>query len=143
MSRSSAQAAYWLVTGALFGVGCITILSIGLLLVALGVAMLTAGLIRKYGGGWAALAGFGGAPAAILLWDVTSAPWACQPVDGAAPTQPNVNYYSCVDTFAGHVTTYHVLAFGFGLVALLGLAWPLGRRLWRRLRFDGPAGQRR
>ena len=135
MSRSSGWAVYWLVTGALFGVGCIAILSIGLLLLALGVVLLSVGLVRQYGRGWwAALVGSGGAPAAILLWDVTSAPWACEPASGATTAQANVNYYSCVDTFAGHVTTYHVLAAGFAFVAFLGLAWPLARWLWRVVR---------
>jgi hypothetical protein len=55
---------------------------------------------------------------------VTSAPWACQPRNRELAL-PNVNYYSCVDTFAGQLTTCHVLAFGFGLIALAGLAWPL------------------
>ncbi|GAC1452331.1 MAG: hypothetical protein PVSMB4_12690 [Ktedonobacterales bacterium] len=43
-------------------------------------------------------------------------------------SQPDVNYYSCVDTFAGPLTSYHVMALGFGIIALLGLAWPLLRR---------------
>jgi hypothetical protein len=78
-----------------------------------------------------ALVGFGGLLALILLWDVTSAPWACQPHNGELPL-PNVNYYTCVDTIAGTLTTYHVLAFGFGLIALAGLAWPLLYHIWRR-----------
>lgn len=78
------------------------------------------------------MVGFGGVPALILLWDVTSAPWACQPNGGGTSSLPNVNYYTCVDTVVGRLTTYHVLAFGFGAIALLGLAWPLLRRLWRQ-----------
>ncbi|HZC77751.1 MAG TPA: hypothetical protein VE258_08380, partial [Ktedonobacterales bacterium] len=63
-----------------------------------------------------------------------SAPWACQPRNGELPL-PNVhNYYSCVDTFAGRLTTYHVLASGFGLIALAGLVWPLLSRVWRQSR---------
>jgi hypothetical protein len=69
-------------------------------------------------------------PAFIIVWDVTSAPWAC-----ASPTRgalPNVNYFTCVDTFVGTVTTYHVMAFGFGVIALIGLAWPLLHQLLDR-----------
>ena len=63
--------------------------------------------------------------------DVTRAPWACLPDNGEL-SLPNVNYFLCVDTFAGQLTTYHVMAFGFGLIALAGLAWPLLSRVWRQ-----------
>jgi hypothetical protein len=36
-----------------------------------------------------------------------------------------VRYCSCVDTFLGPMTTYLPMAFGFGVIALVGLAWPL------------------
>jgi hypothetical protein len=123
---------YWLLTGALIGFGFIASLSIGFPFLILGLILLTVGAIRLGGARlWAGLVGFGGLPALILLWDVTSAPWACQPHNGELPL-PNVNYYTCVDTFAGMLTTYHVLACGFGLIALAGLAWPLLYRIWRR-----------
>jgi hypothetical protein len=69
---------YWLLTGALLGVGFIAILSIGSLFVLLGVLLLVFGALRVGQRGiWAAFVGFGALPAGILIWDVTSAPWAC------------------------------------------------------------------
>ncbi len=125
---------YWLFTGAVIGFGVISILSIGILFLVLGFGLLVFGLIRGWFGGlWAALVGFGGLPALILVWDVTSAPWACIS-NVAVLSIPHVNYYTCVDTFFGRVTTYHVLAIGFGIIALLGLAWPLLSRRGRRPR---------
>lgn len=44
------------------------------------------------------------------------------------------NYYNCVQTPVGILTTYHVLAFWFGVIALLVLAWPLLALLVRRVR---------
>jgi len=122
---------YWLLTGALLGVGVISILSIGSLFVLLGVLLVVLGALRIGARGiWAASVGIGAATACILIWDVVSAPWACEGGDAV----PNVNYYSCVDTPFGPLTTYHVMAFLFGLIALLGLAWPLAQRLWMRSR---------
>lgn len=127
---STRRPLYWLLTGALIGFGVIAILSIGLPFIVLGLILLGVGFIRLGGAGlWAALVGFGGVPALILLWDVTSMPWACEPQSGVS-TQTGVNYFTCVDTFLGPLTTYYVMAFGFGIIALLGLAWPLLRRLW-------------
>jgi hypothetical protein len=103
---------YWLLTGALIGFGVIAILSLGFPFLLLGLL----------------LVGFGGLPPVILVWDVTSAPWACASGDAL----PNVKYYSCVDTVFGTLTTFHVLAFGFGVIALVGLAWPLLSRLLMR-----------
>ncbi len=121
--------AYWLLTGALLGVGFIAILSIGSLFVLLGVVLVVLGALRVGPRGiWAALVGFGAAPAGILIWDVVSAPRACQGGEGL----PNVNCFSCVDTPFGMLTTYHVLALIFGLIALAGLVWPLVRMVWTR-----------
>lgn len=87
---------------------------------------------------WAAIVGFGVAPAALLLWDVTSQPWACEPANhtvvspivppGTSYTSPN--YYTCVNTFAGPLTTYHVLAAIFGAIAIVGLLWGLLALVW-------------
>jgi hypothetical protein len=122
---------YWLLTGALLGVGFIAVLSIGSLFVLLGVLLVVLGALRVGARGiWAALVGFGAAPAGILIEDVVSAPWACQGGEGL----PNVNHFSCVDTPFGMLTTYHVLALIFGLVALFGLMWPLAQRLRTRSR---------
>jgi hypothetical protein len=120
---------YWLLTGALIGFGCIAILSNGTLFLALGMILIAIGAWRVGPRGiWASLVGFGAAPAGILIWDVVSAPWACQGGEGL----PNVNYFSCVDTPFGMLTTYHVLALIFGLIAVVGLVWPLAQWLWTR-----------
>jgi hypothetical protein len=122
---------YWLLTGALIGFGVIAILSIGFPFLLLGLILIAVGANRLGGAGlWALLVGFGGLPAAILMWDITSAPWACASPIGSA--LPNVNYYTCVDTPFGLLTSYHVMAFGFGVIALAGLAWPLLHQRWVR-----------
>ena len=100
--------------------------------------------VRKANGKAAeAIIGFGLAPAALLLWDVTSQPWACEPanhtvvspiVHGGSYTSPN--YFSCVNTFAGPLTTYHVMAAIFGAIALVGVIWGLVM-LWRGGRHAG------
>jgi hypothetical protein len=130
-SRPVWRVIYWLLTGALLGFGFIAILSIGSLFVLLGVLLVVLGALRVGPRGiWAALIGFGALPAGILIWDVTSTLWACEGGDAL----PNVNYFSCVDTPFGALTTYHVLAFFFGMIAVLGLSWPLAQKLWVRLR---------
>lgn len=69
------RAGYWFMTGTLIGFGGIGILSIGLPFIVLGIVLVTVGLIRVRGQEWwAALVGFGGVPALILVWDVTSRP---------------------------------------------------------------------
>lgn len=138
---------YWLFVGALFGIGFIGILSIGIFLLLPAIALLIFGAIRFGGRGlWAGPVGFGAAPAALLLWDVTSQPWACQPADGVTSspiihggTATSPNYFSCVSTPIGPLTSYHVLAAGFGAIALVGLLWGLATLLWQpaRTRGDG------
>ncbi len=123
---------YWLLTGALIGFGCIAILSIGFPFLVLGLILLPVGAVRLGGRGlWAALVDLGGLPALILIRDLTRMPWACLPGNGELPL-PNVGYFICVDTFAGQLTTYDVLAFGFGVIAVAGLAWPLLSRIRRQ-----------
>ncbi|HEX8032838.1 MAG TPA: hypothetical protein VF510_03280 [Ktedonobacterales bacterium] len=115
------QAGYWFMTGALIGFGGIAILSIGFPFIVLGIVLVTVGLIRVRGQEWwAALVGFGGVPALILVWDVTSKPWNCMSAFGGG-SLPGVNYYTCVDTPVGPLTSYHIMAIGFGAIALLGL----------------------
>jgi hypothetical protein len=122
---------YWLLTGALIGFGCIAILSIGAPFLLLGVILVVIGALRVGPRGiWAALVGFGAIPAGILIWDVTSAPWGCQ--GPGISSLPNVNYFSCVDTPFGPLTTYHVLALIFGLIALFGLVLALAQSIWTR-----------
>lgn len=133
---STGRIFYWLLVGALFGLGVIAILSIGVFLLAAGLALLIFGAIRFGARGlWAGLVGFGAAPALLLLWDVTSQPWACNPGGPGlsdATTQTGVNYYTCVNTPVGVLTAYHVMAAGFGAIALVGLLLGLAALLWRR-----------
>lgn len=135
---------YWLFVGALLGFGFIAILSIGSIFVLAGLGLLIFGAIRFGGSGlWAALFGFGAAPAALLIWDVTAKPWACDlggPGQSGVSAQPGVNYYTCVDTFVGPLTTYHVMAAGFGALALLGLLIGMVLLLRQRRRFGGGRG---
>lgn len=141
---------YWFIVGACFGVGVIGILSIGIFFLAAGLALLIFGAIR-FGAGrlWAAIVGFGVAPAAILVWDVTSQPWACEPANhtivssgvvppGGSYTSPN--YFSCVNTFAGPLTTYHVMAAIFGAIALVGIIWGLAALWWGATHHTNGAG---
>lgn len=129
---SGGRTLYWLLTGACIGFGIIAILSIGIFFLAAGLILLVVGASRFRGRGlWAALVGFGGAPALLLLWDVVSGPWGCI-TPGGGDSQPGVSYYNCVQTPIGQLTSYHVMAFGFGVIALAGLTWPLLRRLVTR-----------
>lgn len=141
---------YWLVVGALFGLGVISILSIGVILLALGIVLLIFGALRLGGRGlWAGVVGFGLAPALLLVWDVTSWPRACisnhpiySPVipagSPAGTTYRSPNYFQCVQTPAGTYTSYHVLAAIFGVIALLGLL--LGVALYLRGRHHRDGG---
>ncbi|MDE3229405.1 MAG: hypothetical protein KGO05_05960 [Chloroflexota bacterium] len=140
---TTAKTFYWLLVGALFGFGFIAILSIGIIFIVAGLALLIFGAIRLGGKGlWAGVVGFGLAPAAVLIWDVTSKPWACIPASGtitspvippgAPATYTSPTYYTCVNTFAGPLTTYHVLAAIFLAITLVGLLIGLG--VWLRSR---------
>lgn len=129
---SSGRVLYWLVTGAFLGFGLIAILSIGVVFLLVGLILLVVGAIRLGGRGlWAAAVGFGVVPAAILIWDVVSAPWGCI-TPGGATSRTGVNYFNCVQTPVGQLTSYHVMAAGFVVIALAGLAWAVLMRLFRR-----------
>ena len=132
---STGRALYWLLTGAVIGFGIIAILSIGLPFLILGALLAVFGAvrlgIREF---WVGVVSAGLVPAGILLWDVTTGPWGCIPANGGATSQTGVSYYNCVNTPVGTLTTYHVLAFWFGVVALLGFAWPLLVLVVRRVR---------
>lgn len=146
---STAKTLYWLLVGALLGFGFIAILSIGIIFIVAGLALLIFGAIRLGGRElWAGLVGFGLAPAALLIWDVTSQPWACMPANhtvtspvippGGPATYTSPNYYDCVNTFAGPLTTYHVMAAIFLGIALVGLLIGLGVGLAGRRRGPRP-----
>ena len=119
----------WALVGALFGVGFIALLSIGWALIVAGVIL--AAIITWLGRGrgmWAVLVGFGLAPAAILLFDVVTAPPPC-------PTQPIIvtgGNYTCGYT----PPSYIYMAIGFLAIALLGALFPLMPRIKRARRSD-------
>src|SRR6266446_3236840 len=92
---------YWLITGALLGIGLISILSIGL-------------RVRNL---WALLVGFGGLPALVLILDIITAPPRCTGQPLMVP--PGGGSASC-----GFIpTSYYVFAVVFGLITLAGFAW--------------------
>ncbi len=114
----------WALTGALAGVGLIAILSLGWALILLGAILAGATVWISRGHGlWALLVGFGLAPAAILLFDIATAPPPC-------PTQPVIvtgGSYTCGYT----PPSYTYLAAGFLAVAVIGALVPLRRRIMR------------
>ncbi len=119
---------YWMVAGALIGFGLISILSIGLPFLLIGLGMVTYGIVRfRARGFWAALIGFGTLPAFILIVDIITASPPCngQPLI----LLPNASSVSCRSI----PTSYYILAVFFGAIALLGMAWTLLRRLRSRI----------
>ena len=118
---------YWMVAGALIGFGVIGILSIGLPFLLIGLGMVIYGVIRfKARGFWAALIGFGTLPALILIGDIITAPQACTGQTLTLP--PNTSSVSC-----GYIPdSYYIMAVIFGAIALVGMVWPLLRRLHSR-----------
>lgn len=141
---------YWLVVGALFGLGVVSILSIGVIFLALGIVLLIVGAVRLGGKGlWAGIVGFGLAPALLLVWDVTSWPWACMsnhPIHSpvipagspAGTTYRSPNYFQCVKTPVGTYTSYHVLAAIAIAIALVGVL--IGLVVYLRGRSRGDHG---
>lgn len=118
---------YWMVAGALTGFGVIGIFSIGLPFLLIGLGMVIYGVARfKARGFWAALIGFGTLPALILIGDIITAPPPCTGQVLTLP--PNTSSVSC-----GYIPdSYYIMAGIFGAIALVGMIWPLLRRLRTR-----------
>lgn len=117
---------YWIITGGLIGFGVIGILSIGLPFLLLGLILLIAGLVFWHAQGfWLLLIGLGVLPAAILVFDIVTAPPPCQA--GPIRLPAGVHSYEC----SGPLDGYYVLAAVFGATALMGIAWPLFRWLFQ------------
>lgn len=108
----------WALVGALFGVGFIAILSIGWPLILLGVILAAvAAWIGRGRGLWAALIGFGLAPAAILIFDIVTAPPPCP----STPVIVTGGSFTC-----GEIPpSYAYLAAAFLAIALIGALIPL------------------
>ena len=126
MATNASARLLWGFVGALLGVGLIAILSIGWALLLAGALLgASAAWLTRGRGLWAALIGFGLFPAAILFFDILSAPPPC-------PTQPVVvtsGSYTCGET----PSSYLILALIFLAIAVVGALLPLGPRLARRL----------
>lgn len=99
------RALYWFIAGTCIGFGVLAILSIGLVFLVAGVAMVLFGVFRL---GmrelWAGPVGVGLLPLLILMGDLASP----QPIQPASTAQ-----------------TYTLLAGIFGAIALVGLLWGL------------------
>lgn len=112
------QILYWLIGGVLMGFGIIGILSIGFPFLLLGIGLVAFGIARFWIRDlWAAVMGFGAAPALILWHAIVTAPPPCPPgglvVHGGTA--------SC-----GYMPpSYTEMAIFFGAVALAGALWPL------------------
>ncbi|HEV2238627.1 MAG TPA: hypothetical protein VGR57_18360 [Ktedonobacterales bacterium] len=126
---------YWLLTGALIGVGVISDPAIGTYLLVFGVTLAVAGAVGLMSrGGAAACTGLivlGGLPAALLEWIFGRSPWACAPPPRAGYL-PNIEYAQCTDTIFGALPVYDLWVAGFGIIAVAGvagLAWSLLGRL--------------
>lgn len=132
MATGVSASVLWAFVGALLGVGFIALLSIGWTLLLAGVVLAaSAAWLTRGRGLWAALVAFGLFPAAILFFDIVSAPPPC-------PTQP-VNVTSGSYTCGSAPTSYLYLALVFSAIAVIGALLPLALRVWRGLRSDrGP-----
>lgn len=112
---------YWGLIGALLGFGLLSINSVGLPFVLVGLALsILAGLRLKSGGLWAALIGFGVVPVAGYLYTILTTPATC-----AANQHSHCGQLS---------STYYVAPLIFGAIALIGVVWAvIKRRILRRL----------
>ncbi len=113
----------WAVVGALFSIGFIAILSVGAAMILFGaIAAAALAWINRGRGMWAALIGFGLAPAATLFIDIATSRPLC-------PAQP-LSSYTC-----GYISlSYTSMAIGFVTIALIGVLIPLTPRVMRALR---------
>lgn len=128
----AAQLFYWLLAGALTGLGMIAILSIGFPFLLVGCALMIYGIILfRFKGFWAFLVGFGALPALLLAAQLVGSPMSTCTV-----TSTGLSYQSPPDTTSSgcYPPSYYTLAIFFGCTALLGGVWPLLRVLLRRLR---------
>lgn len=126
----TAHPVYWAITGTLIGLGLISFdiyfilypcLFVGLVLIIYG------GIRMGFGGFWAALIGLGTLPALILVLDIVTAAPPCPP--GGLSLPPNsTSQVSCSII----PSSYYLFAVIFGVIALIGGAWPLFRRLRSR-----------
>jgi hypothetical protein len=116
----------WFTCGALVGLGLATIFSVGLLLIVLGVVFLVYET-RKAGVKdlWAAVVGFGVAPASLMLSSYLTSNLCPPGPNGLSITVGPGESFSCTGFPDGYL--YFVAT--FGAVALTGLGWGLYRRL--------------
>jgi hypothetical protein len=122
---------YWIVTGGLLGFGVLGLLSIGLPFLLLGLLLLIVGLFFwRAKGFWVLLVSVGAIPAAILLFDIVTAPPPCPA--GPIRLPAGSHGYEC----SGPLGSYYILAAIFGALALVGIAWPFLRWLLQARRHN-------
>ena len=118
---------YWSIVGALVGVGILGLPSIGSALLAAGLILIVIGIIGNRSQIWAACIGLGGAPLILLLRQVIFAPPPCSSIPSRYP-------FGTTGMPCGSVPAEYIpLMVGFGVIALLGCAWPLLIAARRRL----------
>ncbi len=112
---------YWGLIGALLGFGLLSINSVGLPFLLVGLALsIVAALRLKSGGLWAALIGFGLVPVVGYLYTILTTPSTCSP-----------NQHSHCGQLS---SSYYVAPIIFGAIALVGILWAVvKRRVIRRL----------
>jgi hypothetical protein len=128
--RDWAKVLYWAAAGGLVGLGMIAILSIGILFLLAGVAMLVLGLL-KVGtrGAWATVVGFGGVPSLLFLVDVASVFFVGDPScsgivwgnssSGSITLSPGEESITCNEVPGSYLVLFGV----FSAIALSGLGW--------------------
>ncbi|HZS79776.1 MAG TPA: hypothetical protein VFA41_24410 [Ktedonobacteraceae bacterium] len=126
------QRFYWLLTGGLVSFGFLGILSIGLPFLLVGIGMLIYAIIRgRFNGFWAFLVGFGALPALILAIQFVMSPL---PTCTVTPT--GISYQSSQSspgtTGGCYPPGYYTMVIFFGVIALLGIIWPLLTGFFRR-----------
>ena len=132
--RGAGDVLYWVVAGALVGIGLIGLTTVGLPVLIAGLAMAAVGFWRPgVRGAWAFPIGFGGLPALVFLLHIVGgirsalSPYCAQPADPGAAIAPGTDPVSCSSVPVSYYAMFGV----FAAVALVGVAL---RRLSRRPR---------
>ncbi|HEX6121986.1 MAG TPA: hypothetical protein VFY89_02445 [Ktedonobacterales bacterium] len=116
------QTLFWGITGIVLAAGFLTLPSIGVFILPAGLLLLIVGAFLTKGRNlWALLIGIGIPTAAIFIWRIATAPPSCSAQQAAVPFGTKA--------LCGSVpSSYYVLAAIFGIVGILGIAWPFIQR---------------
>ena len=120
---------YWFIAGAAIGTGLISITSIGIPLLLLGVALILYA-VKKVGRGvfWATSVGLGAMPAFLLLYPYFTTEH-CPPTGTASFTvSPDKPTMSCT----GFPDSYLYSTMIFVVITLIGIAWGMVLHFQRR-----------